>query len=78
MSMPRLCIRQRTLGISKNYYVPFGLPLAAASLVIAFFWYRDRRPREGHCLHCGHNLTGNESGICPECGEPCKPDATAT
>ncbi|UCG17253.1 MAG: hypothetical protein JSV19_04320 [Phycisphaerales bacterium] len=24
----------------------------------------------GHCQSCGHNLTGNTSGICPECGEP--------
>ncbi len=22
------------------------------------------------CRKCGYNLTGNESGICPECGEP--------
>jgi hypothetical protein len=21
------------------------------------------------CLHCGYNLTGNVSGVCPECGE---------
>jgi DNA-directed RNA polymerase subunit RPC12/RpoP len=22
-----------------------------------------------HCRKCGYNLTGNTSGICPECGE---------
>ena len=22
----------------------------------------------GHCQQCGHNLTGNLSGACPECG----------
>jgi Na+/melibiose symporter-like transporter len=22
------------------------------------------------CTSCGYDLTGNESGICPECGEP--------
>ncbi|MBI5763647.1 MAG: hypothetical protein HZA51_09005 [Planctomycetes bacterium] len=22
------------------------------------------------CLHCGYNLNGNVSGICPECGKP--------
>ena len=21
-----------------------------------------------HCKNCGYNLTGNESGVCPECG----------
>ncbi len=25
-------------------------------------------PRPGHCSRCGYNLTGNESGTCPECG----------
>jgi hypothetical protein len=28
---------------------------------------RVRRP-EGLCRHCGFNLTGNTSGVCPECG----------
>ncbi|HSW44812.1 MAG TPA: hypothetical protein VLM89_04510 [Phycisphaerae bacterium] len=23
-----------------------------------------------HCAYCGYNLTGNASGICPECGQP--------
>lgn len=27
-----------------------------------------RRRRQGLCLACGYNLTGNVSGICPECG----------
>jgi hypothetical protein len=28
----------------------------------------QRRPRRGHCGECGYNLTGNVSGVCPECG----------
>ncbi|UCG16466.1 MAG: hypothetical protein JSV19_00205 [Phycisphaerales bacterium] len=31
---------------------------------------RYRRRRKGLCAKCGYNLTGNVSGICPECGEP--------
>jgi len=27
-----------------------------------------RRPEAGFCIPCGYNLTGNTSGICPECG----------
>ena len=27
-----------------------------------------RQQLPGHCQHCGYDLTGNESGICPECG----------
>ncbi len=30
---------------------------------------RWRRRRKGLCLTCGYDLTGNVSGICPECGE---------
>ena len=30
---------------------------------------RWRRCRKGLCMKCGYNLTGNTSGICPECGE---------
>jgi hypothetical protein len=29
---------------------------------------RYRRQRQGCCLKCGYNLTGNVSGTCPECG----------
>lgn len=25
------------------------------------------------CLKCGYNLTGNTTGVCPECGEPSTP-----
>ena len=31
---------------------------------------RDRRAATGHCPACGYNLTGNASGVCPECGTP--------
>ncbi len=31
---------------------------------------RLRRRRNGLCTRCGYNLTGNTSGICPECAEP--------
>lgn len=30
---------------------------------------RYRRRKKGLCVKCGYNLTGNISGICPECGE---------
>ncbi len=29
---------------------------------------RQRRWRASHCKVCSYDLTGNESGVCPECG----------
>lgn len=29
---------------------------------------RFRRRKRGVCVPCGYNLTGNVSGVCPECG----------
>ena len=29
---------------------------------------RCRRLHSGCCSRCGYNLTGNTSGVCPECG----------
>ncbi len=62
-----------------------GLPLwlltiaFAAYPAIAFYrgpLRRYRRRRHGLCPRCGYDLTGNESGICSECGTvPC--DAAA-
>jgi hypothetical protein len=31
---------------------------------------RLRRKKRNECLECGYNLTGNISGLCPECGMP--------
>ncbi len=31
-------------------------------------WRRWRRRPTGSCVKCGYDLTGNESGVCPECG----------
>ena len=57
-----------------------GLPVmpavAAPTVIAAFLWYRWDRPHElrrrrramGLCVGCGYDLTGNVSGVCPECG----------
>lgn len=37
-------------------------------------WLEQRRVKRGECRHCGYSLTGNVSGVCPECGTPTKQD----
>src|SRR5215472_14630033 len=54
-----------------GYVVFFPLwPLAIVSLLLASTWaIRRRRGGVGICCeNCSYNLTGNTSGVCPECG----------
>jgi hypothetical protein len=56
-----------------GFRVPAG-PYAGATLVLLTLpaLWLARRPGvpAGHCRHCGYDLTGNQSGVCPECGNP--------
>jgi hypothetical protein len=48
-------------------------PLSAIALMIVGRRAAKRASqRPGLCVTCGYNLTGNQSGICPECGKPIK------
>lgn len=62
------------------YWIPLWIPLLLAGVPTLLLFWRDRRLRipPGHCQRCGYNLTGNVSGKCSECGEPCEPDERAT
>jgi len=59
------------------------LPAALPFVILAAPWVvrravqarRDRCERCGRCRSCGYDLTGNVSGVCPECGTPLPPSA---
>lgn len=36
-------------------------------------WEEQQEIQRSTCIHCGHNLTANVSGRCPECGKETKP-----
>lgn len=56
--------------------LPFWIPFLLIAIPTAILFYRDRpRPKPGHCPACRYNLTGNTSGVCPECGERVQCDA---
>ena len=48
--------------------------LAVVFAVLPAIWLFTRRKAApcaaGTCSRCGYNLTGNTSGVCPECGTP--------
>jgi hypothetical protein len=49
-------------------YLPLWMPAAVfAALMLWMIPWRRRRPPH-HCKRCGYDLTGNISGLCPECG----------
>jgi hypothetical protein len=48
--------------------LPLWIPFLIVGLPTGLLWWRDRRTPKGHCQKCGYNLTGNVSGVCPECG----------
>ena len=55
---------------SRSIYVglPFWLLIGIGSVFAAIAWRIDRLPA-GFCKTCEYDLTGNTSGVCPECGE---------
>jgi hypothetical protein len=59
-------------------FIPYGGVLYLFSLpsvlwLVTRFIFRRRQP--GLCRRCGYNLTGNTSGVCPECGTPVPKEA---
>jgi hypothetical protein len=67
--------RAKPIGTSRRFrlIVPLWIPFVVLAVPTALLWSLDRRRiPPGHCRKCGYNLTGNVSGICPECGTPVK------
>ncbi len=60
-------------GRMRAVAVPHGLVIGLLLAYPAVAFVRGpvrrwRRRRRGLCVACGYNLTGNVSGVCPECG----------
>ncbi|GJM25932.1 MAG: hypothetical protein DHS20C16_23470 [Phycisphaerae bacterium] len=55
-----------------RYILPLWIPAVVfgglAMLVYAPIRRQRKRQKMGWCTHCGYDLTGNESRVCPECG----------
>ena len=47
--------------------VPIWIPLVLIAIPSYIAW-RVSRHLPGHCRKCQYDLTGNVSGVCPECG----------
>jgi hypothetical protein len=61
---------------STGVFLPLWIPAVLASCAAVFFHRKSRRERDGRCRKCDYDLTGNISGVCPECGTPVPPGVT--
>lgn len=52
-----------------GFLIILGLYTLPIAWVVGIPFRQWRKYKPGHCLSCGYNLTGNTSGVCPECGE---------
>lgn len=61
-----------TVAIAALAVPVISVPIAYFSFKKTFGYFRWKKiPRLGSgCWKCGYNLTGNVSGVCPECGTP--------
>jgi hypothetical protein len=68
-------MRYYTVSWARGVRVPLWAVCTLIATACALLAYLERRARQRHrsasgcCIRCGYNLTGNVSGVCPECGE---------
>ncbi len=77
-----------SISIARLVAMPITMLLCSAALLVVFVWamwperkrlrrfFREELCKCGlpTCLGCGYNLTGNTSGVCPECGTEIETD----
>lgn len=54
----------------RDLLLPLWIPCLLVIGMSGLWYWRIRRFKEGSCRHCQYDLTGNTSGVCPECGTP--------
>ena len=62
-------VEHRYIGVG----LPFWIPTVLTAVYPTVHFVRGplrrwRRRKAGQCVGCGYDLTGNVSGVCPECG----------
>ena len=63
---PHIVAHQRNPG--GTAMIPLWIPMIVTLAAAWFFHRKARFTRLGHCAKCSYDLSGNESGVCPECG----------
>jgi hypothetical protein len=61
-------MQQALPGIPMGWYADVMIPESATTDTLLYRSH-DAYRHWPQCTRCGYNLTGNVSGVCPECGE---------
>ena len=56
-------------GASHYVFVPIWVPFLILAGLTVWVWHFRAPYPSGCCQQCGYDLTGNVSGMCPECGD---------
>ena len=68
----------RPVGMECRIGSPYWIPTLLTSILpVTWVVSLVRRKRIGRCPTCSYDLTGNTSGVCPECGTKINPKAGA-
>ncbi len=59
---------RRAIGVECRLWILLPLLAVYPFSVFVYVPFRRRRRNDGLCSTCGYDLTGNETGRCPECG----------
>ena len=60
-------VLQMVVGTSVSIALRNAIMLVGGTVLL---WRRMHLCATARCQNCGYDLTGNTSGVCPECGEP--------
>jgi hypothetical protein len=55
-------------ALQSAIFIPLWILAALLAGPAVWALHRDRPAKPGCCRRCGYDLTGNISGVCPECG----------
>lgn len=55
-------------GKETTWILPLWIPILVLGVLTFALFRSDRLGPPGHCPTCRYDLTGNTSGVCPECG----------
>lgn len=66
-ALPSLCATRSSVAVR----LPLWTIITPTTLLALYLWWiKRRRFGAGQCGRCGYDMTGNISGVCPECGVP--------